>query len=135
VIATISKTAKPLRLLARRGATPIAGLLDAADANGETWTYVYRKEDTYTRVGPYSRVAGVGGSGGRAGEPAFYDGPARAGRATTGRLRFACNSARAGIRHPVRRSRDPERVTGVSRPRRRSLAQLSGFCSGETSAD
>jgi endonuclease/exonuclease/phosphatase family metal-dependent hydrolase len=116
------KDSKPLRLLARRGATPKHGPTSTA-----------RK----TRTPAWTIFSCRGGWRQRwsAGEPASTMVPARAGRATTGRLRFACNSARAGIRHPVRRSRDPERVTGVSRPRRWSLAQLSGFCSGETSAD
>ena len=72
------KDSKPLRLLARRGATPIAGLLDAADTNGETWTYVYRKEDTYTRVDHILVSRGLAAAvvGGRA---RIYDGPGTGG--------------------------------------------------------
>ena len=44
------KTSKPVRQMIRRGKTAVARLLPAADARGETWTYVYRKEDTYSRV-------------------------------------------------------------------------------------
>lgn len=43
-------TSRPLRALQQRGATPIARLVPAADARGETWTHRYRTEDSYTRV-------------------------------------------------------------------------------------
>lgn len=45
-----TKASKPLRLLTKRGGTVIAKMLPATDSAGETWTYCYRKEDTYSRV-------------------------------------------------------------------------------------
>jgi endonuclease/exonuclease/phosphatase family metal-dependent hydrolase len=45
-----TRDSKPLRLLTRRGTTTIAAFTKAADPNGETWTYCYHKEDTYSRV-------------------------------------------------------------------------------------
>ena len=45
-----TRNSKPLRLLTRRGTTTIATFTKAADPNGETWTYCYRKDDTYSRV-------------------------------------------------------------------------------------
>jgi endonuclease/exonuclease/phosphatase family metal-dependent hydrolase len=45
-----TRDSKPLRLLTRRGSTTIACLTKAADPNGETWTYCYRKEETYSRI-------------------------------------------------------------------------------------
>lgn len=39
-----------VRFTGRRGKTTIADLLPASDSRGETWTYAYRKEDTYQRV-------------------------------------------------------------------------------------
>jgi endonuclease/exonuclease/phosphatase family metal-dependent hydrolase len=41
---------RPLRALTARGKTPIADVLAAVDSRGETWTYFYRKEDSYSRV-------------------------------------------------------------------------------------
>ena len=44
------KKSKTLDRLRRRGSTAIAELLPIADSRGETWTHVYRKEDSYSRV-------------------------------------------------------------------------------------
>jgi endonuclease/exonuclease/phosphatase family metal-dependent hydrolase len=44
------RTSRALAFLQKRGKTEIAKLLPAADSRGETWTHVYRKEDTYSRV-------------------------------------------------------------------------------------
>lgn len=44
------KGSKAVQRLRRRGEAEIAELLPATDARGETWTHVYRKEDSYTRV-------------------------------------------------------------------------------------
>lgn len=44
------RTSQAVRFMAKRGKTTIAELLPAADSRGETWTYAYRKEDTYQRV-------------------------------------------------------------------------------------
>jgi endonuclease/exonuclease/phosphatase family metal-dependent hydrolase len=45
-----TKASQSLRLLTKRGGTVISKLLEAADSAGETWTYYYRKDDTYSRV-------------------------------------------------------------------------------------
>jgi len=67
--------ARPLRLLTRRGRVVISGLLPAADPRGETWTHVYRKEETYTRVDHILVSPGLqtAVAGGRA---RIYDDPA-----------------------------------------------------------
>lgn len=44
------RLSRPVQALRQRGRTDIVELLPAADTRGETWTYCYRKEDTYTRV-------------------------------------------------------------------------------------
>jgi endonuclease/exonuclease/phosphatase family metal-dependent hydrolase len=44
------KSSKTLALLQKRGKIEIAGLLPVADSRGDTWTYAYRREETYTRV-------------------------------------------------------------------------------------
>ncbi|HYP16027.1 MAG TPA: endonuclease/exonuclease/phosphatase family protein [Opitutus sp.] len=44
------KAGKALQRLCGRGKTTIAELLPVADSRGETWTHVYRKEDSYARV-------------------------------------------------------------------------------------
>lgn len=44
------RTSQAVRFMGKRGRTTIAELLPATDARGETWTYAYRKEDTYQRV-------------------------------------------------------------------------------------
>lgn len=44
------RTSPAVRFMAKRGKTTIAELLPAFDSRGETWTYAYRKEDTYQRV-------------------------------------------------------------------------------------
>lgn len=45
-----TKASAPLRYLTRKGKMHFARLLPAADANGDHWTYHYRREDTYSRV-------------------------------------------------------------------------------------
>ena len=45
-----ARNATPIQHLLKRGKIEIARLLPAADARGETWTHVYRKEDSYSRV-------------------------------------------------------------------------------------
>lgn len=45
-----TRNSRPIAALQKRGKTEIAALLPAADSRGETWTYVYRREETYTRV-------------------------------------------------------------------------------------
>jgi endonuclease/exonuclease/phosphatase family metal-dependent hydrolase len=44
------KTSPALRYMQKRGKTRIAELLPAADSRGETWTYVYRRDEVYNRV-------------------------------------------------------------------------------------
>ncbi len=45
-----SRTSRPVRALLERGKTKIAEWLPAADGRGETWTYDFRREDSYSRV-------------------------------------------------------------------------------------
>jgi endonuclease/exonuclease/phosphatase family metal-dependent hydrolase len=45
-----SKASKPLERLQHRGDTIAAVLLPATDDHGETWTYSYRREDSYSHV-------------------------------------------------------------------------------------
>lgn len=45
-----SKASKALAHLQHRGQTAIAVLLPAVDAKGETWTYSYKREDSYARI-------------------------------------------------------------------------------------
>lgn len=44
------KASKPVQRLLQRGRTRIAKLLPASDARGDSWTHVYRRQETYTRV-------------------------------------------------------------------------------------
>jgi endonuclease/exonuclease/phosphatase family metal-dependent hydrolase len=44
------KNSTPLRYMQKRGRLVIARLLPAADSRGETWTSVFRREETYSRV-------------------------------------------------------------------------------------
>jgi endonuclease/exonuclease/phosphatase family metal-dependent hydrolase len=51
--------------LQKRGSAAVAELLPAADSHGETWTHIFRREETYTRVdhifiSPALRVAAGG---------------------------------------------------------------------------
>ncbi len=45
-----SKASKALERLQKRSKTDVAELLPAVDLRGETWTYAYRREETYSRV-------------------------------------------------------------------------------------
>jgi endonuclease/exonuclease/phosphatase family metal-dependent hydrolase len=69
-----TRNSKPLRLLTRRGGTMIATLAKAADPNGETWTYYYHRDDTYSRV-DYVLVSSGLASAVAAGGARVYDGP------------------------------------------------------------
>jgi endonuclease/exonuclease/phosphatase family metal-dependent hydrolase len=44
------RTSKPIGFLQKRGKTEIAALLPGADSRGEVWSYVYRREESYSRV-------------------------------------------------------------------------------------
>src|SRR5262249_35258981 len=41
---------KPLARLRERGSTPILNPVPESDSRGETWTYYYKTEDTYSRI-------------------------------------------------------------------------------------
>lgn len=43
------RTSKALAFLQKRGTTAIAEILPAADSRGETWTYAFRREESYSR--------------------------------------------------------------------------------------
>lgn len=45
-----NKASRPVRALLQRGKTLITALVPAADSRGETWTYRYHKDDSYSRV-------------------------------------------------------------------------------------
>ncbi|MEY2879964.1 MAG: hypothetical protein RLZZ15_2344 [Verrucomicrobiota bacterium] len=45
-----SRASKALEHLQKRGKTPIAERLAAADSRGDTWTHFYRREESYTHV-------------------------------------------------------------------------------------
>lgn len=68
-----TKASKPLRLLTKRGDTTVSKLLDAADSSGETWTYYYRKDDTYSRVDYILQSPGLASAARSEGR--IYDGP------------------------------------------------------------
>jgi endonuclease/exonuclease/phosphatase family metal-dependent hydrolase len=69
-----TRDSRTLRLLTKRGGMVVTVLLDAADSNGETWTYLYRKNETYSRVDHIlvspSLVSAVAG-----GKARIHDGP------------------------------------------------------------
>lgn len=44
------RASRPLAALQKRGKTDIAVLLRATDSRGESWSYTYRKEESYSRV-------------------------------------------------------------------------------------
>ena len=44
------RTSRALGFLRKRGRTEIASLLPAADSRGEVWSYVFRREESYSRV-------------------------------------------------------------------------------------
>jgi endonuclease/exonuclease/phosphatase family metal-dependent hydrolase len=68
-----TKASKPLRLLTKRGGTVISELLDATDSAGETWTYCFRKDDTYSRVDYIMESPGLARAAGSVGR--IFDGP------------------------------------------------------------
>jgi len=45
-----TRTTRPVRALQMRGETAIGEILPASDPRGETWTYHYLKEDSYSRI-------------------------------------------------------------------------------------
>jgi endonuclease/exonuclease/phosphatase family metal-dependent hydrolase len=45
-----TKTSKTIQFLTKRGNTVVAELLPATDTRGESWTYGFRKEESYSRV-------------------------------------------------------------------------------------
>ena len=45
-----NKASRPVRALLQRGKTLLTALIPAADSRGETWTYRYHKDDSYSRV-------------------------------------------------------------------------------------
>lgn len=45
-----TRGSRPVRSLLRRGQVAIGNLVDAADTRGESWTYRFGREDTYSRI-------------------------------------------------------------------------------------
>lgn len=68
------KASKTLSLLQKRGKTPVAQLLPAADSRGEVWTHFFRREETYTRVDHVFVSPGLRGAV-RGGAARIFDGP------------------------------------------------------------
>ena len=69
-----TKDSRAVQSLLQRGKTTLAELLPAADSRGESWTYSYHKDDSYSRVdhilvSPLLRAAVVKGSA------RIFDGP------------------------------------------------------------
>jgi endonuclease/exonuclease/phosphatase family metal-dependent hydrolase len=69
-----TKASKALLHLQRRGQNQIALLLPAVDSKGETWTYFYKREDSYARIDHIllSPALWAAAQGNRA---SIYDGP------------------------------------------------------------
>lgn len=45
-----TRSSRPVRALQKRGDLVIGEILRAADSRGETWTYFWRREETYSRI-------------------------------------------------------------------------------------
>lgn len=45
-----TRNSKPVRALLKRGERELGELLRAGDSRGESWTYLYQREDTYNRI-------------------------------------------------------------------------------------
>ena len=69
-----SRTSKALGFLQKRGNTRIALVLPAEDSRGETWSYAYRREETYSRVDHILVSPGLTGAV-KNGVARIYDGP------------------------------------------------------------
>lgn len=72
-----TRGSRPVRTLQKRGDLVLGELVPAADAQGETWTHYFRREDLYSRidyllVSPALKPLVAGGRG------RLYDGPGRA---------------------------------------------------------
>ncbi len=68
------KAGPAVQRLLRRGKTEVARWLPAVDARGESWTYAYRKAETYSRVDQILASPGLVASV-RGGQARIYDGP------------------------------------------------------------
>lgn len=68
------KSSAAVRYMAKRGKTVIAELLPVSDSRGESWTYFFRKEDTYQRVDHVLVSPGLMPAV-RGGRATIYDGP------------------------------------------------------------
>ena len=45
-----TRNSRPVRALTRRGELALGEIVPASDSHGETWTHLYRREDTYSRI-------------------------------------------------------------------------------------
>lgn len=68
------KSSAAVRFMLKRGKTVISELLPASDSRGDTWTYSYRRDDTYQRV-DHVLVSRALRSAVRGGQANIYDGP------------------------------------------------------------
>lgn len=68
------RASRALGYLQKRGKTEIAKLLPATDSRGETWTHVFRRDDSYTRVDHILVSPGLVPAV-RGGAAKIYDGP------------------------------------------------------------
>ncbi|MBM3853078.1 MAG: endonuclease/exonuclease/phosphatase family protein, partial [Verrucomicrobia bacterium] len=69
-----TKSSRAAAALQRRGKTQISVLLPAEDSRGETWTHVYRREETYSRVDLIFASPAMQGAV-RSGAARVFDGP------------------------------------------------------------
>lgn len=69
-----TRSSKPVHALAKRGDTEIGDILRATDSRGETWTYYYRREDSYSRI-DYLMVSAALRKFVPGGRASVYDGP------------------------------------------------------------
>ena len=67
------RASRTLQRFRKRGDTAIADVLPAQDSRGETWTHVYRKQDSYTRVDHVLVSSGLAGAV-RDGAARIFDG-------------------------------------------------------------
>lgn len=70
-----TRASRPVRALTRRGETIVGEILEAADSRGETWTHVYRREDSYSRIDYLMVSPGLKPAVGDRGRARIHDGP------------------------------------------------------------
>lgn len=69
-----TRASRPVRALQKRGELSLGEILPATDSHGETWTYFWRREDTYSRI-DYLLVSPALRPFVRGGRGSIWDGP------------------------------------------------------------